>query len=735
MIVLKNVSKYYKANRKITVGLRNVNLEFKLGEFVVITGESGSGKSTLLNVISGLDEYEEGELYLFNKETSHYTLNEWEDYRSAHIGFIFQNYNIIESYTVYQNILLALELQGYPKEKQMNRALELIEMVGLSHRTHQKTSKLSGGEKQRTVIARAIAKDCPVIVADEPTGNLDSESSEMTLKLLHQISKEKLVILVTHNFQDAKPYATRHVRMRDGEIIEDRPLKTTENIEAKEIIKKRRMPNFKTLINSSFRNMFSTPKRFIFQLTLQILIISVFIFIYAFIMYSEDIIIGEGVAERDSSHQIRLVRRDEDIIQIEQFQNLDVIRTIGIYETAYEVYTAFGFPGSRRRNENYPVGEIRIDDVSVLNPIDLTQGNFPNENEVVVSDLFMEIYNLQIGDQLIFQGTYYQYIPTYGTIYTVSGSTIRGNSRSVYFHPSIFTSKEIALEGMMEVTKRRSFYYHYNKDGDLVRNSFSALKFIFDPSLRPGEIHIPSHILPDPMEVTIEDYLFEFGPYFGHTESLFVNPFQVTRTELTNEVIIMSTSYQEHMIDIFFGEHYEPRSVVLNVHDITDGKMLSSMIDHHEYRVFYHIFSATSRERIVTQSEFESIAFFIVASVGFALYTVLGVVVKNISLARKKDFTIFRSIGASKTYLARQVILEQVISGIIAFIITVVLLQIIAIYNHTLSQSMRHLFLYQYFVLFLISVILSIFVARTYNKKYFKFSVIAALNNSEEAKA
>lgn len=140
MITLKNVSKYYKTEAGVSVGLYKANLELELGEFIAIVGESGSGKSTLLNVISGLDSYEEGEMLINNEPTSHYEIADWEQYRKTNVGFVFQNYNIIDSYTVLQNVMLALEFQGYPKDKMKSRALELIEQVGLTHRKNSKTA-------------------------------------------------------------------------------------------------------------------------------------------------------------------------------------------------------------------------------------------------------------------------------------------------------------------------------------------------------------------------------------------------------------------------------------------------------------------------------------------------------------------------------------------------------------------------------------------------------------------
>nr|WP_305146574.1 ATP-binding cassette domain-containing protein [Anaerovorax odorimutans] len=227
MIRLKNVSKFYYSKGMIASGFSKVNLEFDVGEFVVITGESGSGKSTLLNVISGLDSYEEGELYINGRETSHYLAADFEEYRKKYIGNIFQNFNLINSYTVYQNVELILRINGYKKSQIREKVPAIIERVGLSEYSKTKVSKLSGGQKQRVSIARALAKDTSVVVADEPTGNLDSKSAEGITQLLSEISKDKLVIVVTHNYDQFAPYATRKIKMHDGKIVEDEQLRQT----------------------------------------------------------------------------------------------------------------------------------------------------------------------------------------------------------------------------------------------------------------------------------------------------------------------------------------------------------------------------------------------------------------------------------------------------------------------------------------------------------------------------
>ena len=183
MLKLKNVSKYYYQDGVVAKGISNVNLELHLGEFVVITGESGSGKSTLLNVLSGLDSYEDGEMYINGEETSHYTEEDYLKYRRSYVSNIFQNFNLVNSYTVYENIELAFLMNGYNRGEIKKKVNELIEKVGLKKHKNTHTSKLSGGEKQRVAIARALANNTPIIVADEPTGSLDSKASKEILKI------------------------------------------------------------------------------------------------------------------------------------------------------------------------------------------------------------------------------------------------------------------------------------------------------------------------------------------------------------------------------------------------------------------------------------------------------------------------------------------------------------------------------------------------------------------------
>ena len=279
LLELKNVGKIYDSNDILTIGIRGINLGFDYNEFVTIEGESGSGKSTLLNVIGANDSYEEGELYINGEETSHYGAAEWEKYREKYIATVFQDFNIIENLTVLENVELAL-LRFEDKKLRHEKAKELIEKVGLTEQTNRRGSKLSGGEKQRTVIARALAKDAPVILADEPTGNLDVKASREIAKLLKDVSKDKLVIVVTHNPEFFVEYATRRVTIFDGGVKEDKVIekpKKPENTEIPEV-KPSRRKSFKDTVHIGVLNYKSRPK-FTVMMSFALLVCAVTLFV------------------------------------------------------------------------------------------------------------------------------------------------------------------------------------------------------------------------------------------------------------------------------------------------------------------------------------------------------------------------------------------------------------------------------------------------------------------------
>lgn len=293
MLKLKNLSKFYYSKGIIASGLNRVNLELHPGEFVVITGESGSGKSTLINVISGLDSYEEGEMYIDGNETSHFTVNDFENYRRKYIANIFQSFNLVSSYTVFQNVELVLLVEGRRKSEVKDKVSAIIEKVGLSEFANTKVSKLSGGQKQRVAIARALAKETPIIVADEPTGNLDSKSALGIVQLLKDVAEDHLVIVVTHNYDQFEDCASRRIKLSDGRIIEDEVI--TPRREGQEISAVETKPmTWANKFILGIRNTFNIFPKFLLLLLVFLFLSASVIFQYAGVKANNDAFEGFG---------------------------------------------------------------------------------------------------------------------------------------------------------------------------------------------------------------------------------------------------------------------------------------------------------------------------------------------------------------------------------------------------------------------------------------------------------
>ena len=332
MLKLKNVSKFYYNKGVIASGFNKVNIEFNIGEFVVITGESGSGKSTLLNVISGLDSYEEGEMYINGEETSHYGESDFEEYRKKYVSNIFQNFNLVNSYTVYQNVELVLLLNGYKKKEIRGKVLDLIGKVGLSKYKNTKVSKLSGGQKQRVAIARALAKETPIIVCDEPTANLDSKSSKEIIKILKEISQNKLVIMVTHDFPSVEKIATRVVKMHDGRVVSDKKMIDTN--EKEELVisdtKDRKIGLF-NIIRLGFRNTFNIVPKFILMFIVFLFITTSLLTVYGSLRKSEyeSEKLGYNWYFNDTTDtRIIIKKKDGSSISKDDFSNINKISNV-----------------------------------------------------------------------------------------------------------------------------------------------------------------------------------------------------------------------------------------------------------------------------------------------------------------------------------------------------------------------------------------------------------------------
>ena len=254
MLKLKNIKKDYKTGDFIQHALKNISVSFRKNEFVAILGPSGSGKTTLLNIIGGLDRYDSGDLIIDGKSTKSFKDKDWDAYRNHAVGFIFQSYNLISHISVLENVEMGMTLSGVSSAERRRKALELLEKVGLKDHAHKKPNQLSGGQMQRVAIARALANNPKIILADEPTGALDSKTSTQIMELIKEIAKDKLVIMVTHNAELAKDYASRIVSMKDGVILDDTDSYDDKNKKSGELSIKKTSMSLLSALKLSFNN-------------------------------------------------------------------------------------------------------------------------------------------------------------------------------------------------------------------------------------------------------------------------------------------------------------------------------------------------------------------------------------------------------------------------------------------------------------------------------------------------
>ena len=399
MLRLKNVSKFYYNKGVIASGFNKVNISFDIGEFVVITGESGSGKSTLLNVISGLDTYEEGEMYINGLETSHYGESDFEEYRKKYVSNIFQNFNLVNSYTVYQNIELVLLINGYKKSDVKDKILDLIKKVKLTKYKNTKVSKLSGGQKQRVAIARALARETPIIVCDEPTANLDSKSSSEVINILKEISLNKLVIMVTHDNSLVEKLATRVVKMHDGKIISDKKIVDGEGDSKLEIDVNGKKIGLLNIIRLGIRNTFNIIPKFI-------LLFIIFFFVSFSIMveygffkkgeYETEKMGYNWFFEDTSDTRIVVNKKDGSVISgedIDKIKNINNVLKVVDNDLVLDQFVWF----EGKSGEEYFYFDGLFRDISLLE-MKLDYGRMPEgDNEVVI---FVDKMDYSFGDRV-----------------------------------------------------------------------------------------------------------------------------------------------------------------------------------------------------------------------------------------------------------------------------------------------------------------------------------------------
>ncbi|MBQ6315354.1 MAG: ABC transporter ATP-binding protein [Mogibacterium sp.] len=762
-IELRKVSKYYATEDSVSMGFSRVDLNLDIGEFVAITGESGSGKSTLLNVISGLDTYEEGEMFVCGEDTTAYSTEDYERYRKTYIGNIFQDFNLINSYTVYQNIELVMLLGGKKKKECRARILELLDMVGLSEYRNTKASRLSGGQKQRVAIARALAKDAPIIVADEPTGNLDSASAESIMAILSEISKDKLVVIVTHNYEQAEPYVTRKLTMHDGKIIEDKhfsragarqtePETVEFEVEDGEYDSETGAPVVKGMRKSSearlgVRNTFNIPAKFILLFIVYFFVSTAVLSQYATTknsLHEEDLLGTNPYFTNTSSDRIIVKKADESAFTDADFdavQNSRNIRSIVRNDLAIDNGVSFVLGDFYIEGSVYPQSELAESE--------LTFGHMPeNDYEIVIktdasSDAYFSINaagESLIGTTVNLQDMGQMQVYEFSQPITIAGVIIEDDAEdesdySMYGYSTIYVSdtvsNELMISLMAEISGTVMNFGGTKIDSDYERAIYSS------PKVPEGKAYI------------FEDqtYYYKDGEAAGKDLGLTVkNRFFESSIGLKVDQIITADNIKK-LLDI----DKENFDMYYNCVYISEADF-DKLFDKGYFQISAFMQNETDSEETIKAlngAGFTTLALkdslsdmtggysLIIQMVNYGrlaiefivLFFIAYAVIKLIMRSRNSYYSTLRILGATKKNTDTILRIELIIMMVIAYAVDIVFVAAVKlgyINNKSLTQLLYFLTVSDYVMLGIVLLALSLLIANRYSRKIFSKSAMKA---------
>ena len=736
MLELKNVSKFYYNKGIITSGLTKINLEMKMGEFIVITGESGSGKSTLLNVISGLDSYEEGEMYINGKETSHYTEKDFEEYRRKYIANIFQNFNLVNSYTVYQNVELVLLLNGYKKRHIKKKVLDIIEKVGLTKFKNTKVSKLSGGQKQRVAIARAMVKDTPIIVADEPTGNLDSESAKDVIDILRKVAQNKLVIIVTHNLEQVEEYATRIIKMHDGRIIENQEIKKVDNNIKAEESKYHKI----TLFNKyrlGVRNTFNIFSKFILLFFVFFFIVAAVFLEYGSFKLYEDLgdktSVSSIVLSDLSENRIIIKKSDgtyfigEDYEKIKNLSNVDYIVEDDLFidqnftleaDSKSIEYTLYMY-GYMQSIDNF-TGELDI-------------GRMPeNDNEIVIigskkHNSIEKKLDEFLSSNFLIRDTNINNLKVVG---------IKYNEDDNDYEFKFFVSNNIMDRLRGYVNAQNSTLEIFFDDKQV--NVDTYIRILPSSTVEKGKVIIDNdltYILSNRnvrnkyIKISVNNIYYEeeidLKISNTYTKSNFTRLTGYEKYDENRYVIFMN---EEDYNSLYYKPSYQSSVYIKNIDEIEN-----TINELNNLGLIPKKASDYAVDNFATQKQIIRIATVIVTIIVIiVLFFISYFIIRIILASRKTYYTTLRILGATYNNVKRILDIELFINSSIAFIgaLIVIILSKINILNFDyIAKLTNFVSIKEYILLYIVIIIMSRMISRRFSKKIFKKS---AMNTYKE---
>lgn len=740
MIKLKNVSKFYYSKGIIATGFAKVNLEFEIGEFVAITGESGSGKSTLLNVISGLDSYEEGEMYIDGKETSHYLEKDWELYRRKNIGNIYQNFNLINSYTVYQNIDLILSLNGIKKEERKKKIEELLKRVDMYKYRKTKVSKLSGGQKQRIAIARALAKDVPIIIADEPTGSLDKRSAMNIIKLLKEISEDKLVIIVTHNYEQVSEYVTRKITMHDGKVLEDKKFKNIkENIVREE--KTYKNISFFNKLQLGFRNTFNVIPKFILLFLVYAFIVASLMGEYSFFKKNEYEMDKAGytyIFQDTDDKRIVLNKKDKtefSSTEIEKIKRLKNVNTVIENDVIIDQYISF-----TDEERMFWLQGRAVDILQFKGDVDI--GRKPNSpNEVIVvgdksnyylregaEDLLNKKFystnnhdELERENEIIIVGIKYEEMPL--------------NSYDVKFYIGEEKQKKMLFD-----THQRYSTISIDFMGEIHKSSDEAnmFKLAINNWVTPGTAIIPeefntkcaqNNCLNKNFSINVKNQYYDTNREFKIEKTY-------NEKNITN-ILELNNYKKENFLDEYNGiiyinpldynELFNKGTYQMSVY-VNNIENLDSVNKHLENMGYKTL---KLKDALVDEGATEIMKIFkliVTCALVFVLFFISYFIIKIILKSRNIYFSILRMLGANKRVCKELLIIELLVITNLSYFIFIALAEInkTKLLNIDFINTVNTYFKFNdYIVLYVILTVMSLLISIKYANKLFKNSVMS----------
>lgn len=733
MLKLENVSKYYYSSTSVVCALRKINLEFNIGEFVAITGESGSGKTTLINVLSGLDSYEDGEFYYYNKKTSFFDSEDWENYRKNEIAFIFQNYNLIDSFTVIENVIVSYIIDGYSYQEAKIKAKETLKLVGLENDYYKKATKLSGGQKQRLSIARALAKETNIIVADEPTGNLDAENGNAILALLKKVSKNKLVIVVSHNLAQIEPYITRKIRLHDGEVVLD---ETVENIvqENNPIIKReeKESKEYKKIFNFTFLNIKSQPKKTILMILLiMICVFSSFLF-YAnfkanyddnktktlesdfFLNFDDTRIIVKDSESQIISNEMLEKAKVKNVYQVEKY---DYITDVNYYRYGdYELTLGGGLtdPDPNTGNSTF------IDSSSIvlknsnhfmrstvsLTESDLKAGTLPkNMLEMVVYSNDLNIIGKT--EKILFKNTRKWGDDAYLSYDVEIVGILKENTNQAYFSEQICKMLEIS-EQDLDIA-----FEFYNQNGKFTRFKFN--KIAVDPTLDGIKLQVSNwrrNLLLNSPENKYPEKALKIR--HNYVDSYFDFELDLSKAQtICDDALVFSLE----AFEIIFEKYNKNNQFAVFIEDYSYTDDVIRSLAKEEFisiSCFKSSVSGYDVEKVIIR--YVNLAI----SIGALLLINVLIIFIGLSILKVKrnDYIIFKMIGVTNKLISKINVIElliYLITSIICLLITFIIVNNTTV-NQLILDVLKYIKFYDFIIVFLVNLLSTSILCKKFNK-------------------